>query len=226
MLRRLHLTALLLFIPVHPYGTLAQTATYETDVFGSGYEDMAEGESRDVPCEYSLSPAVFEHYGVEFKGHMFLSEWRSIRSDFPLPSWNWYYALPNRNPISNDGKARWEDAQIQVHCWVYRVMYVIRHHRHHVASLGRLVELCEVDWEEDDDWEEIEVQASGDGGTAPNFTSSTICNGDGGGGGGGGDGGSTWRCYTVTIDHYLYYPDTGEVEYQYTEEYSYCEQVE
>jgi hypothetical protein len=58
--------------------------------------------------------------------------------------------------------------------------------------------------------------------TAPTVTPSTTCSG----GGGGGDGGSVWRCYTVTIDHYYYYPDTGETEYRYTEEYSYCEQAE
>lgn len=45
-------------------------------------------------------------------------------------------------------------------------------------------------------------------------------------GGGVGGGGSVWRCYTVTIDHYYYYPDTGEIEYRYTEYYSWCEQVE
>jgi hypothetical protein len=61
--------------------------------------------------------------------------------------------------------------------------------------------------------------------TAPNLTPSMTCSGDGGGGGPG-DEGSSWRCYTVTIEHYLYYPDTGEVEFQYSEQYSYCEQVE
>jgi hypothetical protein len=32
-----------------------------------------------------------------------------------------------------------------------------------------------------------------------------------------------YRCYYYTIDHYWYYPDTGEIEYRYTEEYSWCE---
>jgi hypothetical protein len=61
--------------------------------------------------------------------------------------------------------------------------------------------------------------------TTPNFTPSATCSGDGGGGPGG-DGGPTLRCYTVTIEHYYYHPDTGAVEYRYTEQYSYCEQVE
>jgi hypothetical protein len=40
-------------------------------------------------------------------------------------------------------------------------------------------------------------------------------------GGGGGGGGGT--CWTLTIDHYWYYPDTGEIEYWYSESYTWCE---
>lgn len=147
---------------------------------------------------------------------MFLSDWRSKRSDFPLPSWNWYYALPNRNPISDDRKARWNNAEIQVHCWVYRAMYLLQHHRDVVAGAGQLVELCE------EDRDIIDIEAYDDGGTAPGSTPLSTCSG----GGGGGDGGSVWTCYTVTIEHYWYYPDTGQIEYRYTEEQTYCEQSE
>lgn len=221
MLRRF-LFPLLLPLYVIPCGARSQSTSYETSVEGSGYEDMAVGESRDVPCEYSFGPKFYSYYGVEFEGQMFRSaEWRSKRSDFPLPAWNWYYAYPLQTLVSNNEKYRWENAEIQVHCWVYRSLYGITIHRDHVASLGRLVELCE------DDWERIEIEAHDGGGTAPNLTSSTTCDGDDDGdGGGGGGGGSTWRCYTVTTDHYWYYPDTGEVEYRYTEEYTYCEQME
>jgi hypothetical protein len=124
----------------------AQTGTYDISIAGSGYEDMADGESRDFPCEYGLSARFYEHYGVEFEGYMFLTDWVSKRSDFPLPSWNWYRPLPNRSLISNDGKARWDNAEIQVHCWVYRRLYVLRIHRDVVAAMGQLVELCEDDW--------------------------------------------------------------------------------
>ncbi len=150
MLRRI-LLALLLVIPVIPHGTHAQTGSYETSVEGSGYEDMYVGEFRDVPCEYSFSARFYSYYGVEFEGQMFMTQWRSkLGLDrAPLPSWNWYYAYPMRTVVSNNGKYRWEDAEIQVHCWVYRAMYVITHHRDHVASLGRLVELCEGDWKRD-----------------------------------------------------------------------------
>jgi hypothetical protein len=211
MLRRILLT-LLLVLCVLPHGARAQSSTYTS--VEPAYDDLAVGESRDVPCEYSYGPSFYSYYGVEFEGQMFMSEWRSKRSDFPLPAWNWYYAVPMQTIVSNNGKYRWENAEIQVHCWVSRSLYGITHHRDHVASLGRLVELCEGDWD-DDDREEIYMQ---DGGS----TLSTTCGGDGGGGGGGG---SMWRCYTVTIDHYWYYPDTGRIEYRYTEEYTWCEQI-
>ena len=221
MLRKI-LLPLLLTLTALPHGARAQSTSFETSVEGSGYEDMAVGESRDVPCEYSYAPSFYSYYGVEFEDQMFMSTWVSERSDFPLPAWNWYYAYPHQTVVSNNGKYRWENAKIQVHCWVYRALYVLAIHRDHVASLGRLVEICG-----DDNWEEIEIemQADDDGVTAQNSTVSAIC-GDAGGGGPGTDpGGSTWRCYTVTIDHYWYYPDTGRIEYRYTEEYSYCEQL-
>jgi hypothetical protein len=215
MLRKILIT-LLLALPALAHEARAQSTSYETSVEASGYEDMAVGESRDVPCDYSYGPSFYSYYGVEFEDQMFTSEWRSKRSDFPLPAWNWYYAYPVQTVVSNNGKYRWENAEIQVHCWVYRSLYGITIHRDHVASLGHLVELCENDWEE-----EIEMQAHDDGST----TLST-CTGDGDDGGGGGAGGGLWRCYTVTIDHYWYYPDTGDVEYRYTEKYQYCEQIE
>jgi hypothetical protein len=96
---------------------------------------------------------------------------------------------------------------------------MLQHHRDIVATAGRLVLLC------DNASGPIEVEAHGDGGTVTNSTLLSTCSGDGGGGPGGDPGGSTWRCYTVTIDHYWYYPDTGRIEYRYTEEYSYCEQL-
>jgi hypothetical protein len=95
-------------------------------------------------------------------------------------------------------------------------MYIIQRHYDVVAGAGQLVELCE------DDWERIDIEAYDDGGTVPNSAALTTCSGDGDGGGGGG--GSVTRCYTVSIEHYWYYPDTGQIEYRYTEEQTYCEQ--
>jgi hypothetical protein len=210
------LASLLIGLAIFPHGALAQTTVHDTSVEGSGYEDMAIGESRDVPCPYGLSATVDGHYGVPFGNYMFMSEWQSKRRDFPLPAWNWYHAVPNRSPISNDRKARWDNAEIQVHCWVYRAMYMIQRHYDVVAGSGSLVELCE------DDWERRDIEAYDDGSTVPGSTPLSTCGGDGGGGGG--DEGSVWTCYTVTIEHYWYHPDTGQIEYRYTEEQTYCEQ--
>jgi hypothetical protein len=89
-----------------------------------------------------------------------------------------------------------------VHCWVYRAMYILQHHRDVVAGAGQLVDLCE------DDRDVIDIEDYDDGGIVPNSAPLSTCSGDGGGGGG--DEGTTWRCYTVTIEHYWYYPDTGQ----------------
>ncbi len=179
---------------------------------------MAVGESRDVPCVFGLASTVDGHFGVEFgDDKWFLTDWQSNLSDFPLPSRNWYHAVPNRNPISTDGTARWENAEIQVHCWVYRALYLFQRHYDVIAASGRLVELC-------DDRERIDIEAGDDGGTVPNSATLSACSGDGGGGGGGG--GTVVRCYTLTIEHYWYYPDTGQIEYRYTEMQTYCEQSE
>jgi hypothetical protein len=50
--------------------------------------------------------------------------------------------------------------------------------------------------------------------------------GAGGGGGGAGGEGSMMRCYTVTVDHYWYHPDTGTYEYRYSDTTSWCEAIE
>lgn len=50
----------------------------------------------------------------------------------------------------------------------------------------------------------------------PRTTTTTIPDDDGGGD-------SAGTCYLVEIDHYWYYPDTGELEFRYTEAYRWCE---
>ena len=39
----------------------------------------------------------------------------------------------------------------------------------------------------------------------------------------GGGGGGMLTCYTETVDHYWYYPDTGAIVYRYTSQYQWCE---
>jgi hypothetical protein len=53
-------------------------------------------------------------------------------------------------------------------------------------------------------------------------SSTTSCTGGGGGGGGT----TPITCYTVTVDHYWYYPDTDSYEYRYSETSTWCESSE
>lgn len=56
----------------------------------------------------------------------------------------------------------------------------------------------------------------------PVSSQAATCTGDTGGGGG--SSGPTMRCYTLTVDHYWYYPDTDTYEYRYSESTSWCEE--
>lgn len=49
--------------------------------------------------------------------------------------------------------------------------------------------------------------------------------GDGGSGGGTGGGGSLRLCNTTSTDYYWYYPDTGQVEYRYSDSSMSCESM-
>ena len=69
-----------------------------------------------------------------------------------------------------------------------------------------------------------EIQHSLAPGTSDDVSTTTSCSGDSGGGGPGGEIPPTYRCYTFTVDHYWYYPETGRVEYRYTTETTWCEQ--
>jgi hypothetical protein len=55
----------------------------------------------------------------------------------------------------------------------------------------------------------------------PIVESRSNCEPTGGGGGGGMD---PVRCWTLHLDHYWYYPSTGQLEYRYTETYVWCEE--
>lgn len=67
--------------------------------------------------------------------------------------------------------------------------------------------------------------ACGDGGMGggEHVASVSLSCGDSGGGGGGAPE-TRLTCYTVRIDHYWYYPDTGRVEYRYSDTYTWCEE--
>lgn len=70
-------------------------------------------------------------------------------------------------------------------------------------------------------WGKKSDQRSKTASCATPLTSSTRTSTGGGGSGSGGD----ITCYQLEIDHYWYYPDTGEFEYRYTETFTWCERT-
>lgn len=170
---------------------------------GQTYDTTAE--TYDIECPGGLNAYFREHYqGVDHAGKEWLSRWFAFSPERPLPSRTWYYAYPDRHLLSTDNTAVWEWAEIKVHCWVYRGLYVmVRHYDpidfggyvkaipsdpgsggpctggEHVASISRL-----------DPW-------AADNGLSHDLSSGSYdpydpsCDGSGGGGAGDdGDGGS------------------------------------
>lgn len=104
-----------------------------------GQESGDAVEYSDVPCPLWLNTKVNDYQPIPFGGHDFWTRWDSKITTTPLPSWNWYRAVPDPNPISEDGTVRWEGAEIMVHCWVERNPYFIRWHYDFVDAVGRIV---------------------------------------------------------------------------------------
>jgi hypothetical protein len=109
-------------------GLLSQAAPAEAQRYGEW----------DVPCDLQLGPRFSRPYnhGVIYERKEFLTSWQSASSAFPLPSYNWYNATPNPDPVSTDGTAYWDNAGVKVHCWVERNPYVTVNHRHPVDYRG------------------------------------------------------------------------------------------
>jgi len=119
---------LLLCLAVVLLGTIMDAVSLNGQRYGSW----------DVPCDGGLSPrfsAPFSH-GVIYGGKEFLTNWSSVLGTRPLPSYNWYYASPDRNPTSKDGTSRWDNAGVYVHCWVERNPYYLTQHRDPVGYRG------------------------------------------------------------------------------------------
>lgn len=57
------------------------------------------------------------------------------------------------------------------------------------------------------------------------YMESYSCDGGGASGGGGTQDGGSMNCWTIRIDHYWYYPDSGRVEYRYSTTSTWCEQA-
>lgn len=88
------------------------------------YEES--GETYDIECPGGLNSYFRGNYeGVYHAGKEWLSQWFAFSPDRPLPSKTWYYAYPDRHITSTDNTYVWEWAEIKVHCWVYRRLYVM-----------------------------------------------------------------------------------------------------
>ena len=79
------------------------------------------------PCDLSLSPrfsAPFNH-GVYYQGHEFQTRWQSVNRTMPLSSTEWYFAIPDPHPPSVDGDYQWDNAGVEVYCYIIRNPYFI-----------------------------------------------------------------------------------------------------
>jgi hypothetical protein len=84
--------------------------------FSQGYE---------ISCPGALNAYFRGSYEpVEYAGREWYSQWLAASPDRPLPSQSWYYAYPDRDIVSVENTAIWTWAEIKVHCWVYRSLYV------------------------------------------------------------------------------------------------------
>jgi hypothetical protein len=92
----------------------------------SGQTNDENGEAYDIECPGGLN-AYFrgDYEAVDHAGKEWLSQWFAFSPDRPLPSRTWYYAYPDRHITSTDNTSVWEWAEIKVHCWVYRRLYVM-----------------------------------------------------------------------------------------------------
>lgn len=177
-------------------GPLLGQYTASDSIIPEEYQDMAVGESRDVPCDGWLNTKAFDYQPVVHQGHFFWSQWKAELASRPLPAWAWYYAYPNPDPVSEDERAIWEGAKIQVHCWVYRSSWLIQHHRDIVARLGNVVANCDRSGGGEALWAETYDPYMSD---APQSFTTGDCDGDTGGGGGGGGGDCTWVWVEIQI---------------------------
>ena len=99
-------------------------------------------------CSLGLSPrfsAPFSH-GVYFQGQEFLTNWASVDRTPPLRTTEWYEASPNPNPLSVDRKYRWDNARVEVECYVVRTPYYVSHAAaptgHYGGTLRRVELAC------------------------------------------------------------------------------------
>jgi hypothetical protein len=95
---------------------------------------------KDVSCPTSLRPRFNHYQGVVFRGKEFETHWQNMAGGaLGGPSYAWFSATPDPNPLSIDGSARWRDARILVHCFAIIGWGGTRYYHYHpVAYNGTL----------------------------------------------------------------------------------------
>jgi hypothetical protein len=94
----------------------------------------------DVSCPTTLRPRFDSYQPVAFQGKAFETYWQNTAGG-PMggPSYAWFSATPNPDPISTDGRARWRRARILVHCFATLLWGGNRtYHYHPIAYNGTL----------------------------------------------------------------------------------------
>lgn len=171
--------SLFLCLSAYTSPLLGQYSSGDT-IIAPEFQEMVEGESRDIPCPRWLNDEVFDYQPVEHEGHRFWSEWKSESLAYPLPSLNWYFAYPDPDPVSDDERAIWRNARVRVRCWVYRAHWLLRTHYHVVERSGSVVANCDRTGGGEMLWaDSYDPYVSG----APQSFTSEDCGRHGGGGG-------------------------------------------
>ncbi|HEU0053223.1 MAG TPA: hypothetical protein VFQ39_08590 [Longimicrobium sp.] len=96
-------------------------------------------QTYETVCPTHLSPRFPGYTYVAFQGYRFDTSWYAVSTANPLGSLEWYRPpSTNPHPISRDGTVRWQDAEVQVHCWFYRDAFIFARHLDPVAFRGRI----------------------------------------------------------------------------------------
>jgi|GEM_PF-2327812 len=95
---------------------------------------------RDVSCPGTLRPRFDNYQPVVFRGKPFETYWQNTAGGaLGGPSYAWFVATPEPNPLSLDGTMRWRGARILVHCYATLLWGGSRtYHYHPVAYDGVL----------------------------------------------------------------------------------------
>jgi hypothetical protein len=175
--------------------------------------DASDAGTYDIACPATLNSYFqVDYHGVDYAGEEWLSQWRAISSARPLPSRTWYYAYPNRHIKSRDNSHVWEYAEIRVHCWVYRAMYLTVVHYDPIDYRGYVKPASSNPGSGSGTCDDMYMTSLTP--TNPEYELSTAaydpydpsCVGSGGGGGGdGGDGGVTFPEMCSSLGGKLYY---------------------